>query len=280
MRDIIDSRSGAPEGATATEKATAFATRLNAHAAKEMAVSFATVASRNLVTGEGPGAHVDVEKDHAQLKRDLISYRYHFPGGGAPTHDYNEVRDRFVQFLTGRRTATFAGASEAVKKRVTILMSLATQYTVTLGQNAVASSMARPGENPMIFAIPVFGGAGTDLRFAKDPAGNIRLTVTHSTNAQMVVDYRDLAHIAQHKMPAGSTYKFQITITLPEENLSELAEADWAHFDRKAVNDFDGPMDERVALIPEPCRFKGTVDFVLHLDEAPANAPAQAPAKA
>ena len=24
----------------------------------------------------------------------------------------------------------------------------------------------------------------------------------------------------------------------------------------------DGTMDDRVALIPEPCRFKGTVDFV------------------
>ena len=94
----------------------------------------------------------------------------------------------------------------------------------------------------------------------------------------MVLDNRDPEHSVQHNMPAGSTYKFQITITLPEENLSELAEADWAHYDRKAVNDFDGTMDDRVALIPEPCRFKGTVDFLFHLDEAPANAPAQAPA--
>ena len=69
-----------------------------------------------------------------------------------------------------------------------------------------------------------------------------------------------------------------MTITLPADNLAELEEADWAHYDRKAVNDFDGTMDGRVALIPEPCRFKGTVDFLFHLDEAqaPANAPAQA----
>ena len=277
MRNLIDSRSGAPEGATATEKATTFATRLNAHAVKEVAVSLGTVVTRELA-GKGPDAHIDVEKDHFQFKRDLINYRYHFPGGGEPTHDYNEVRDRFVRFLTGRRNATFAGASEAIKKRVVILMSLATQYTVSLGQNAVASSMARPGDNPLVFAIPVLGGTGTDLRFSKDPAGNIRLAVTQSTNAQMVLDNRDPQHPVHHHMPAGSTYKFQITITLPEENLSELAEADWTHYDRKAVNDFDGTMDDRVALIPEPCRFKGTVDFLFHLDEA--QAPAQAPAKA
>ena len=229
---------------------------------------------------EGPDTHV-VTRDHAQLKRDLAGgYRYHFPGGLPPTNDYNEVRNRFVRFLTRRNNITFAGASQAVKKRVVILMSLATQYTVSLGQNAIATSMARPGDNPMIFAIPVLGGPGPDLRFAKDPAGNIRLTVTQSTNAQMVIDNRDPQHPVHHHMPAGSTFKFQITITLPEENLSELAEADWTHYDRKAVNDFDGTMDDRVALIPEPCRFKGTVDFLFHLDEAQAPAQANAPAKA
>jgi hypothetical protein len=56
-----------------------------------------------------------------------------------------------------------------------------------------------------------------------------------------------------------------------------LAEADWAHYDRKTVNDLDGTMDERVALIPESCRFKGTVDFVFHLDDPPANAQACPP---
>ena len=44
------------------------------------------------------GVRVDVDQDHAQLKRDLVDgYRNHFPGGQAPTHDYNEVRDRFVR---------------------------------------------------------------------------------------------------------------------------------------------------------------------------------------
>ncbi len=35
----------------------------------------------------------------------------------------------------------------------------------------------------------------------------------------------------------------------------------------------DGTMDDRVALISEPCRFKGTVDFVIHLDAPPPTPP-------
>ncbi len=62
-----------------------------------------------------------------------------------------------------------------------------------------------------------------------------------------------------------------------DDNLAELAEADWAHFDRKAVNDLDGTMDDRVALIPESCRFKGTVNFVIHLDAPPRQRPRPSP---
>ena len=276
LRNLIDTRSGAPDDASPTQKAVTFATRLNTHAAKEMAISFATVASRNLVAGEGPNAHVDVEKDHAQLKRDLAGgYRYHFPGGLPPTNDYNEVRNRFVRFLTRRNNITFAEASDAVKKRVAVLMTLATQYTSSLAINAVSTSMALPGGNPLTYMLLMQGGTGVDLQFAKDPEGNIRLTLTSRTNAQMLVlNHDDGNNQTQHKLPPGSTYSYKLTITLPAENLDELAEADWAHYDRKAVTNFDGPIDARVALIPPACRFKGTADLVFHLHEAPAPAPA------
>ena len=63
-----------------------------------------------------------------------------------------------------------------------------------------------------------------------------------------------------------------MTITLPKENLDELAEADWAHYNREEVNNFEVPMDDRVEQIPSACRFKGTVDLVIHLHEADAHA--------
>lgn len=238
-----------------------------------MAIALVTVASRDLVAGKGPNAHLDVDQDHFQFKRDLNSYRYHFPGDEAPSHDYNEVRDRFVRFLTSQNNATFAEASEAVKKRVGVLMSLANQYTVTLGHGAVASYLAVPGGNPMSFQ-PVANNnvAGTDMQFAKNSEGNITLTITERMDIHTLLFNKDNTKFELQKLPAGSTYAFNMTITLPKENLDELAEADWAHYDREEVNNFEVPMDDRVEQIPLACRFKGTVDLVFHLHEADAHA--------
>jgi hypothetical protein len=61
---------------------------------------------------------------------------------------------------------------------------------------------------------------------------------------------------AQHKLPAGSTYGFKMTIILPEYNLDKLAEADCAHYARNAANDFEGDIDERVNLILPPSASK------------------------
>ena len=72
----------------------------------------------------------------------------------------------------------------------------------------------------------------------------------------------------------GSHYSYLMEIHLPKANLDELAEADWTQFNREAVQQFEGNMDGRIALIPEQYRFKGTIDLAyhfMHLEE-----PAQA----
>ena len=63
-----------------------------------------------------------------------------------------------------------------------------------------------------------------------------------------------------------------INETHNKETAALLAEADWAHYDREEVNNFEVPMDDRVEQIPLACRFKGTVDLVFHLHEADAHA--------
>ena len=63
----------------------------------------------------------------------------------------------------------------------------------------------------------------------------------------------------------GRYYEYEMEITLPKDNLETLANADWAQYDREAVNDYVGDIDGRIALIPEQFRFTGTVDISYHM---------------
>jgi hypothetical protein len=264
LRNLVDTRSGAPADATPTEKAHAFATRANDSATKSMVYNLALVASKNLVSGEGEGKHMDFEKVHQQFNRDLQgNYRFKFPGMQAPSKDYNANRDSLVQLVTGDRRATFAGADAAIKRRVGILMSILTQYTGELAQDAVSLAMAAPGGGMGFFAIGQ-GGRGTDFKLSRDADGNIKVEMTRQTDNQAFAIFDEKGDTTQIAVQPGSHSEYKLSISIPRENLEELADADWTQYDRKAVHDFDGDMDGRVNLIPDQYRFKGTVTVACH----------------
>ena len=272
MRNLVDTRCGAPANASPTEKANTFVNTVNTFAAKNMSYTLSTTVSKNLVSEKG-GKHMDFENVHSQFNRDLKGgYKFRFPGGAAPSNDYNTNRDRLVQFVTGNRHATFADASAAVMKRVGILMSLATQYPTSMAGDAVSSSMALPGNALSFFAVGQ-GGTNPDVSFSKDANGDIKVSLTASVNMQALIIFGENEQQEMIPVNEGSHYSYLMEIHLPKANLDELAEADWTQFNREAVQQFEGDMDGRIALIPEQYRFKGTIDLAYHMHlEEPAQA--------
>ena len=267
MRHLIDTRCGAMASASPAEKANTFVANANDYASKNMAQTLAIVASKNLVTEKDDGKQMDFQKTHSQFARDLQShYRFNFPNVAEPSFDYKENCDRIVQFLTGKTNVTYDTADTEIKKRVGILQSLLTQYTNSMAGLALSGSMAMPNSEQSYFILGE-GGPGVDFNLSKDEDGNIKLDVSCRNKAQAFIIYDDQGEAGSPiNVKEGSYTEYKMSITLPKDNLNELAEADWTKVDRQKINGFKGSIDDRIKIIPEECRFKGTVTLACHFN--------------
>ena len=270
MRNLIDTRCGAPENATANEKALAFQNKVDPMATKNMVYTLARVANSNLVSNAGGQKHLDFEAVNYQFNRDLLGgYKFFFPGVKGHSGDYNTNRDRLVKFVTDDANATFATASAETKRRVGVLMAFLTQNTYAVPTDSVAGAIAPPG-GAVAFQPVIFGGNKPEFRLSKDEAGNIKINVVGRDNLQgcIMIGEGDDSSVVMLREGSYSTFKMQITI--PKENLESLADVDWTQYDRSVAHGYDGDLDGRIALIPERYRFTGTVklSYHMHLNEA------------
>jgi|GEM_PF-2834175 len=269
FRNIVDTRGGAPADASPTEKAQAFANKVNVRGAKELSATLGTVASRNLVVMDGDQKKLDFNSVFAQFDRDLHgAYRYYFPGVKGASTDYNTNRDHLVRFVTNDKNANFATASDATKRKVGILMALLTQYTSTLSADVVSLSSAA-NNSATGFAT---GGdftaesTGTDFRLSKDADGNIKIVTSHSQSVKIITTFGENNEPSAAFVVGKDSYlSCEIEITLPQDNLETLANADWTKYDREAINTYAGDVDGRIALISPEFRFNGTVNISYHM---------------
>jgi len=269
FRNIIDTRSGAPDDALPAEKAKAFAAKVNVRGDRNMAGTLATVASKNLVVTNGGQKQLDFDSVNYQFNRDLQGeYKFYFPGEDGPSSDYNTNRDRLVRFVTGDSNASFANASEATKRKVGILMAMLTQYTSTMATDTVSSAISLPGSGT---GFTTYGAFGEDppkpeFRLSKDAAGNIKIHAKGGQSVKMLVIIGENNQpLSMNQVKGGSRSEYEMEITLPKDNLETLANADWTKYDREAVNSYTGDEDGRVELIPPEFRFTGTVNIAYHL---------------
>ena len=270
MRNMIDTRCGAPENATANEKARAFQDKVDAHVTKSMVYFLAHVASYNLVSNAGGQKHLDFEAVNYQFNRDLKgTYRFFYPGVKGHTEDYNTNRDRLVRFVTDDANATFETAPAEVKRRVGVLMAFLTQYTTTMANDSVAGAIAPPG-GAIGFQPLISGGNPPEFRLSKDEAGNIKIVLTGRDNLQGYIMIGEGDDSSVVTLREGSYSTFKMEITLPKDNLESLADADWTQYDREVAHNYEGDLDGRIALIPEQFRFTGNVklSYHMHLNEA------------
>lgn len=269
VQNIINTRCGAPEDASPTEKANAFVSTVNTFATNEMACTLGKVVGKFLLPVVQGQRRENFDGDHEQFKRDLKGkYRFHFPGVKGHSTDYATNRDHLLRFLTGNENATFDTATVAEKRRLGILMSMLTQYTSPVAEDAVAGATALPGADKsfMTVADATVPDTGADLTLSKDADGNIKINLTMRISVSMVISYGENNAMGDTVMVGpGSYYACSMDINLPKDNLDALADADWSQYDYKTTNDFVGTMEARVQTIPEQYRFKGTVNLAYHL---------------
>ena len=66
-------------------------------------------------------------------------------GLGEISRDYETARDQLVQFITGNDDQTFETATESVRKRTGLLMSVLTQFNASATTTAFQNAIERPG---------------------------------------------------------------------------------------------------------------------------------------
>ena len=147
-------------------------------------------------------------------------------------------------------------------------MALLTQYTSTLSADVVSLSSAA-NNSATGFAT---GGdftaesTGTDFRLSKDADGNIKIVTSHSQSVKIITTFGENNEPSAAFVVGKDSYlSCEIEITLPQDNLETLANADWTKYDREAINTYAGDVDGRIALISPEFRFNGTVNISYHM---------------
>ena len=122
LQEMVMNAPGIPANASPERKAAAFAAKLTENTVKEIVTSIPDQICKTFVSN----GEVDFTKEHTQfandLKRDLKVYidngvaRKEIPG------DYERVRDKIVQFITGddKGVDTFASVSESVRRQTAV----------------------------------------------------------------------------------------------------------------------------------------------------------------
>ena len=237
--------------------------RVNRNAAASIATHIASRASENL--------------DYASFELDVNrGMGLTFGGRRVPPNNVAEARNRVAQFLTGNKSATFAGLDEPTRRKACILMSLLHQGSLACMMTGVSSSFELEAGAPRL-VIGQFPGGNMFNSFAvtKDKAGNITIKGQVTFTGPVIVNLFNGADFVNTSSDADGFAKFEGTIRLSAADLDKLANADWTKYDGTEVNAMDNsdntPDHFRKAAdkIPEPYKFTGSVDvsFKLHADE-------------
>ncbi len=178
-----------------------------------------------------------------QFERDLQGGQtISIPGVGMIGTDPVKARDALTKFVLDGEKDTFDEATPEEQKRVTVLISLVSQYCGTAmdGNGFMAGFTPEGSEFPVVGISTPRGGI--DFNLSKGDNGDIRINVGLAANLQAISNSAGQLIT----VPQGSYMDVTAEITLPKTNLDTLAKADWTQLSREGE-------------IPENCRFTGTV---------------------
>ena len=238
----------------AEDPALAYKTRANRHATASIATHIASCATTDMGT-----AQFDVD-----IRRGMdIS----LGGKRIKTRDPNEAHDKIVQFITGRKNATFDSVDEPTRRKAYILMSLMHQGAFGSFMTAAQYAFDAEGKVARLNAssLSSFGGRQTaSVAVTKDKAGNITVkgVLNHSGRLQVSLNLAP----AKVSDVDGAYCKTVGVIKLPADNLEKLAAADWTQLDYAPIGAMDTNYDmpdrftEAANMLPDKYKFTGTVE--------------------
>ena len=274
LQEMVMNAPGIPANASPERKVAAFAAKLTENTVKEIVTSIPDQICKTFVSN----GEVDFTKEHTQfandLKRDLKVYidngvaRKEIPG------DYERVRDKIVQFITGddKGVDTFASVSESVRRQTAVLMSLMNQCTSTSVMNGFLKTVQKDGGG---YQFSDFGStAGTNLDFTltrnADDSIQISFSQANGCGVMTLLDGKGTEPIFMDG--ATSCCRVGVEINLSADKLKDVADADWTALDFNAFK-AEGQkvnLDGQIALMPPQLRLDAKITVSAHFELNPA----------
>jgi hypothetical protein len=185
------------------------------------------------------------------------------------------ARDKITQLLTGDRRATFEAADEATKRKVKLLTSMMHQGTfasMLVGVNHAFD----PNSKQLNFSIMEVdadngGMQANSFSLSIDRDGNITIKGKLSYTNRMYVTVPGIGFAPKAVGDDGSYAKYECTITIPANNLNQLADADWDACDLTdaTATEHDLNIEDRFVKaankIPQGYKFEGNVDVKMNI---------------
>ena len=238
----------------AEDPALAYKTRANRHATASVATHIASCATTRM--------------DSTQFDIDFNrGMNLSLGGKRIKTRNLGEVHDKIVQFITGRKNATFDSVDEPTRRKAYILMSLMHQGSVANFMTAAQHAFDAEGKVARLSASALcsFGGRQIfSFAVTKDKDGNIMVkgVVNHSGRLQVSLN----SGPAKATDVDGTYCKTEGVVKLPAAELEKLAAADWEKLNIAPIKAMDTNYDmpdrftKAADMIPDEYKFTGTVE--------------------
>jgi len=248
----------------ATDPAATYKSRVNRNATDSIKVHIASQASKE-ANGQLGNDAFDV---------DFVRGMGLTVGGKRiKSRDPAEARDRLVQFLTGDKHATFAGAADDVKRQVKVLLSMMHQGTFACILPSVYYSFDQNAQNAPFSLMEGGGDQSNSFSISKDGDGNITIKAVVKYTQGFNVNVGQIG-MAPKVAGNGSYAKFEAEIKMTSNNLKWLADRDWTQVDTQEADNtmYDIGKENRfnsaAEMIPVDYQFTGSVnvDMKVHLD--------------
>ena len=189
------------------------------------------------------------------------------------SQDPTEARNKLVQFLTGDKRATFAGASEEVQRQVKVLLSMMHQGTFACILPSVYYSFDQKSQESPFSIMEGVGNQSNSFSISKDGDGNITIKAVVKYTQGFSVNVGQVG-MAPKVTDNGSYAKFEAEIKMSSHNLAWLADRDWSQVDAQEADNtmYDIGKENRfnsaAEMIPVDYQFTGSVnvDMKVHVD--------------
>lgn len=211
-----------------------------------------------------------------QFDKDIVRTEVITLKGKKMSSDSTKARNELVQFITGRKRATFDEADNQTKLKACILMCLAQQGTFGCSISAIGSAFDPNGSISRIMPGSVTHEGSKMLQtfaLTKDKQGNITVAAKIRFTAPVHLGLRDGEnHFYMKRTDAKESYvEYKLEIKLSTADMDKLSLADWRHYDKAEISATErnealpNRFEEAANLIPDAFKYTGDVKVSCHI---------------